>query len=1021
MYRAGDTVGPYILLRTLGRGAFGEVWLAERRTSLLAMQVALKLPLDETADPNVIVLEARIWLKASGHTNIVPVLDAEVYGGQVAIASEFVAGGSLSDWLRQHGGKAPSTEVAVGIIQGVLAGLTHLHLNRLIHRDLKPDNVLLQGATPRLTDFGLTRVLKPSAHTTDLAGTPGYMAPEAFKGQYSEASDIWSAGVVLHELLTGSLPYSQADFYSLLLAITGESPVVISDQVPAFLKPILSRALTKAVTERIGSAEQLAEELSAALATRSISASSLPDARHNLPVQTTSFVGRRKEIAIVKTLLAKTRLLALTGSGGCGKTRLGLQVAQEIRDDYEDGVWLAELAPLTDPALVPMAVAHAVGATEEPGKSLTWTLIQSLKSKNLLLVIDNCEHLLTACAQLVDAVIRGCPDVKVVASSREGLNIAGELTYRVPSLPFPEQGGAATAQTIVEYESALLFIERAQFHQPSFTLTDNNAASLAQVCHRLDGIPLAIEQAAARVRSLAVEQIAARLSDRFRLLTGGSRAALPRPQTLRALIDWSHDLLTASEKQLLCRLSVFMGGWTLEAAETVCVGDGVEEGAVLDLLTAMVDKSLVISDEKGDATRYRLLETVRQYCREKLIESGLGQTYRMQHRDYFLSMAEEVNPRLQGRDQAHWLSVLESEHENLRQALTVCMDNADEANIGLRLGAALWWFWYMRSHLSEGRAQLSVILSKPLAFERSISRANALNGAGVLAFQQGDNASARSVFEESLQIHRELDNKPGIAASLNQLGSLAKEECYYGLARALFDEGLAIRQELGDKNGIATTLGNLGNLTAEQGDYQYALSLQEESLALHRELGNKRGIALALNNLGFAAFKQGDYIAARSFQEESLTIRRDLRNSQGIGMCLCSLGEVAYKLGDYGSARTLLEESLTMRRDVGDNFGVALCLSNLGRIAQVQDDYVSARSFQKQSLAIRSGLGDKSAIAESLEAVAYLIAHCDREEQSACLLGAAEGLREEIGYPLPPSDRQEYDQVVADTRQAFSE
>ena len=518
-----------------------------------------------------------------------------------------------------------------------------------------------------------------------------------------------------------------------------------------------------------------------------------PELPNNLPQQVTSFIGREKEIGEVKTLLDKTRLLTLTGSGGCGKTRLSLQVAADVLENYPDGVWLVELASLCDSSLVPQSVAQVLGVTEEPDKPLVQTLVAALKDRKMLLVLDNCEHVLSVCARLVDTLIRACPTLKVLASSREGLGIAGETVYRIPPLSLPDLKHTATPASLSMYEAVRLFVDRAVAVLPAFVVTNQNAPALASLCHRLDGIPLAIELAAARVRSMSVEEINSKLDNCFRLLTGGSRTALPRQQTLRALIDWSYDLLSDQKKTVLCRLSVFAGGWTLAAAEQVGVGEslsgeGIEDWEMLDLLTSLVDKSLVFAQTQGEATRYGLLETVRQYARDRLAESGESLVVRVRHANYFLTLIEEIKSKLNGSEQVQWFGALEEEHDNLRQALTLYAEDIEDAEAGekgLRLGAALQRFWWTRGYLSEGRERLGALLAHPAAQERTKARADALNGAGSLAWMQGDYGGARVLLEESLTMKRELGDRKGIAYSLNNLASVAHDQGDYDAARVL--------------------------------------------------------------------------------------------------------------------------------------------------------------------------------------------------------------------------------------------
>ena len=708
---------------------------------------------------------------------------------------------------------------------------------------------------------------------------------------------------------------------------------------------------------------------------------SLEATPNNLPQQATSFIGREKELAELQRLLGGTRLLTLTGSGGCGKTRLCLQVAADSLERFPDGVWLVELAPLLDPLLVAQTLATVLGLKEEPGRPIRQTLTDYLKDKRLLLLLDNCEQVLDGCAQLANTLVRQCPNLTILASSREALGIGGEQAYRVPSLSLPDLNQTHTPASVVPFEAVQLFTDRALLARPDFQVNDHNAATLVSICYRLDGIPLAIELAAARVRSLSVKEINSRLDQRFRLLTGGSRTALPRQQTLRSLIDWSYDLLKDPERRLLQRLSVFAGGWAMEAAEQVCASDGVEQRDILDLLTSLCDKSLVLVEQNDGHSRYRLLETVRQYARERLLESGGAETVRQRHRDYFLAMAEEAEPKLTGAEQAVWLHRLDEEHDNLRSALTWSSATGGNATGGLRLAGALWWFWYVRGYFGEGRGWLSGLLAAVPSGQAAAARAKALNGAGRLARQQSD----------------------------------------YPAAQALLEASLAIQRQLGDRGGIAASLNSLGLMAWDQGDYPSARGLYEESLAIRRELGDRWGIAVSLNNLGGVAFDQGHYLAARALHEESLAIRRELGDRRGLAQSLGNLGNVAREQGHYPVSRALFEECLVIFQDVGDRQGIAFSIGNLGNVALVEGDNASARALFKQSIAIRQELGDRWGIAELLEGLSYVAFALARPDRAARIGGAAERLREEIGSPLPPNERPRYDRHVAAARAAFGD
>ena len=754
-----------------------------------------------------------------------------------------------------------------------------------------------------------------------------------------------------------------------------------------------------------------------------------PGLPNNLPLQVTSFIGREKQVEEVKALLTNTRLLTLTGAGGGGKTRLSLQAAADLLDQYFDGVWLVELAALSDPALVPQAAANVLGVKEVPGQPISLALTEWLKTKRLLLILDNCEHLLTACATLATDLLRSCPDVHILTSSREPLSVAGEQTYRVPSMTLPDAQEAQTVESLSQYEAVRLFIERTKAVQPSFAVTDGNAPAVAQVCWRLDGIPLAIELAAARVRSLSAEGISRRLDDRFRLLTGGSRTALPRQQTLRALIDWSYDLLTEPEKGLLRRLSVFAGGWTLAAAEAVCAGEQEEEWQVLDLLTSLVDKSLVVYEEgSGDGDRYRFLETVRQYAGDRLLENGEAEAGRRRAAVWFLGFAEEGEPRMVGPEQASWLRHLETEHDNLRASLAWFErhDAAAEepAEGSLRLAGALNRFWAVRGHYAEGRQWVTKALESAKEREgSSVSavRARALFGAGYLAYNQSDYVSAQALYAECLEMQRQLGNRKGVGTMLDNLGNVAYEQGDYARARSLYEESLALQRELENQQGIASSLGNLGNVAHEEGDYPAARALHEQCVAIQRDFADLRGIANSLNNLGNAAHEEGDYPAARALHEESLGLQRQLGNQRGIANSLLALGHVALEEGNYAGGRGLYEQGLTVRRHLGDQKGIAVALIALGSVTHTEGDGEGAQTLYAQSLAHSHQIGDRHSAAYSLEGLASAAASQGETTRGTQLWGAADALRVQIGAPLPASDRRKHEQAVAEARAALGD
>lgn len=755
---------------------------------------------------------------------------------------------------------------------------------------------------------------------------------------------------------------------------------------------------------------------------------------HNIPPPVTSFVGRENDRARLTELMAKSRLLTLTGAGGSGKTRLALEVAGERASTYSDGAWLVELAAISDPVRVVQAAATALNIREQPGAPLLHTLVDSLRHKSMLLVLDNCEHLLAASGELAAALLRGCPSLRLLATSRERLGIAGEQMYRVPSLSLPNLSVDMTAESIHESESVRLFEARACLIRSDFRVSQHNAANVARVCHRLDGIPLAIELAAARVRSLSVEELQHRLDDRFHLLTGGDRSAMPRQQTLRALIDWSYDLLSEPEKRLLQRLSVFAGGWSLQAAEAV-VG-GREE--VLDLLTSLVDKSMVQCEERGDAIRYRLLETMRQYAQDRQVEYVTNNEVRNRHSDFYLTLAELAEPQLQGVHQAEWLRRLEEEHENLRAALDWSINGREDVSgknyqetegestptyhhqpAPSRFCMALQLFWQMRGHLTEGRAWCDRTLQMPACQERTRERARVVNGAGTLARMQCDFVAARRHVEESLDIRRQIGDCSGIASSLIGLGNVAISLGDNASALTHYQESLDICLETGDRSNAASSYIGLGIVASSQGDYPAARAYYEDSLTIMRRIGAPSGIARTLSNVGNAAFDQGDHVSARNYYQESLSIEEEIGNRSGIAHALGNLGNVAWSQGDHDAASAYYQRSLTIKKEIGDRNGIANTLNNLGTVAQEQGDCTSAQAYFGESLTIYQSTGDRKGITAALGAFAGLAAITAKFEQAAALWGAAERLREEIGSPMPPNEREKYNTTVSEVHRAL--
>ena len=659
--------------------------------------------------------------------------------------------------------------------------------------------------------------------------------------------------------------------------VTGATYELLADQLDG---GIGLRDLGEHRLQDLGRAERIFQVTGAGLAGGFGPLHSLDDPalRHNLPSQATSFVGRAAELAELRSLVSGgSRLVTIAGPGGIGKSRLALQVAAEALDGAGDGVWLAELAPVAEPELVARTVAAVLGVREEPGRPMLETLVDAVGDRSLLVVLDNAEHVLGAAAKLADALMRSCPRAYLLVTSREPLGVGGERVFRVPSLPVPPADLAAPGR-LAAFESVQLFAERAVMYRQGFALEAANAAAVAAICARLDGIPLALELAAARLGSLSVSEISSRLDQRFRLLTGGSRTALPRHQTLRALIDWSYDLLNPEEQMVLGRLSVFAGGWTLAAAEAVTSGGDTEEWQVLDRLAALVDKSLVQAEEIQGSTRYRLLETVRHYAAERLaLRAGgeLEQT-RAAHRDHYLALVETADTHLRGPDEAHWLDRLEAEFDNIRTALAFSLADPDSAEPGLRLAAGLRWFCYLRGHSGEVLKALDILLERPEARMPTRTRAQALTVSCHLLLRFGDDSAVPAMAGEAIKIARDLADDAVAADALSQLCWFRFEHGDLPAALAQIDEAVGLARSAGDPRLIGYVLGHRAVFKSEAGDLETAFTDQQEILTLARVTGDNYRLAITLGNLGVDELAAGELRAARAHLQEASILADNL-------------------------------------------------------------------------------------------------------------------------------------------------
>jgi non-specific serine/threonine protein kinase len=641
----------------------------------------------------------------------------------------------------------------------------------------------------------------------------------------------------------------------------------------------------------------------------------------NIPVPLTSFIGRQKELKEIAKLLSSSRLLTLTGPGGVGKTRLAIQTANDSIKKFKDGVFWVGLVGLSDANLIPQEIAQSLNVREVSNEPLIESLKTYLKSKDLLIVLDNCEHLIRACAQYAEQLLAGCPKLKILATSIEGLGLFNETTWQVPSLPLPEMQQSLSLKELQEFASIELFHERAGNAKSGFALDERNAASVAQICRRLDGIPLAIELAAARIKVLSVDEIAARLDDRFSLLTAGSRTAIPRHQTLRATIDWSYDLLTDPERVLLRRLSVFAGGFTLEAAEAVCSVGELKRSDILDLLGRLVDKSLVIveADSEISETRYRLLETIRQYALEKLVEAGEAPAIRDRHLEFFIKLAEEAEPKIFSGEAGVWFRRLDKELDNIRAAIE-WSTTSGKAAAALQMAGSLVYFWFSHGPLlSEWHDRIQQALSRPEGMERTLARAKALNGIGFMFWADMYPTDRRPELEEALSIGRELGDQLNIATALRNLGLLASIEGNYVEARSLLEQSLEVWREMGDEGetGRSWTLIYLGDVALIQDEVKRARSLYEESISFLRELGDMNFLAYSVRRLGQLAWREGDYKEAMALYRESLIKNQAVGDPRGVIACLAGFAAIGLAQRKYERAAQIMAAVETQLVSIG--------------------------------------------------------------------------------------------------------
>lgn len=1048
----GDTVGNYQIEREIGRGGMGVVYAAH--DTRLQRTVALKfLPRWSHHDAEAkgrLIAEARA-AAALDHPNVATVYEiGEAQNGRLFIAMGFYEGRTLAARVKE--GPIPQNEALDYAFQ-MARGLQKAHEHGIVHRDVKPANVIVTlDAVVKILDFGIARtaeseLTRPGA----MLGTVAYAAPEQIRGEtVDHRADIWAFGVVLYEMLTGERPFGRPYESSLLYSILNEDPTPLRRHLPdapEALEALIGRCLHKDP----GARHQSIREVASALSQLSRPAPEKAASRGNLPVPLNVFVGREDERKDAKALFEETRLLTLTGTGGMGKTRLSIQLASELRTQFPDGIWFVPLAAITDSTLVPSSIARILEVREQGANDLFAGIKDFLEQRASLLVLDNFEQVIEA-GPLIVELLQACPRVKALVTSRAPLRVRGERVFAVPPLKLPDARGASP-ETLARSEAVMLFVQCAQAVNPAFELRHDNAADVAAICQRVEGLPLAIELAAARIRLLDPADIASRLENRLRLLTGGARDLPSRHQTLRESIGWSYGLLTKDQQRIFRRLSVFVSGWSIDTAEKICEELDDRTVDVLDATAALIDNSLVRKEASIDGqTRFSMLGMIREFGGECLAGSGEADAAAKAHAGILTEYAESAESWLTGPQQTLWLARLEQEYDDFRAVLEWSLTSDGDPETGFRLGAALWRFWLIRGRLSEGRDWMNRLLDHPQAPRSPQLHARLLAGSGTLAHNQGHYAAARTAYEAALALYREIGDRRGVANTLNNLGWVAWRQGEFATSRRLSEEGLFLHQSRDDRRGSAMALNNLAWVSHFEGELEAAQSFHEQCLALQEDVGDRRAIAFSRNNLGWvlcdrgeldrgsdlvtdavqhfdairdkqltafgttllglAAHRRADLTRARTCLEQTAIRRfREIGDVWGLSFALDALGTVLRDEDDLGGARTCFEESLRIRQLSEDRWGVSRCLYGLAEVNRRDGRIPEAASKYLESIRASRGRWDRAGLAQSAEGLALIASRNTDYESAVRLLAAADALRRTCGPEASPQRAAELEQL----------